>query len=240
MIEKLLALVVLVAVAGCGQAARPTTQATPVPMPVSVPPEVAPHRQNVVRVTVATPSCAKDTAQGTGFAYAPDRVLTTAHVVAGAEGPITVTGADGSRHQGDVVVFDPKRDVAVLRVAGLDADVLHFDSVDPGERATFAAYSKDGEFTVRSGRAGAPQTAVGNDIYDEDIVARQVFLVHAAVDPAMSGAPLFGPDGDVIGMVFASNLDDSVSGWVISTGEIARPAAKGLKAAAAVSTRQCD
>ncbi|GLX93299.1 serine protease [Herbidospora sp. NBRC 101105] len=243
MIGKLLGLAALIAVAACGQEVPPTTRAVPTPAApaesVSVPPEVAPHRPNVVRVTVPTPSCAKDRAQGTGFAYSPDRVLTTAHVVAGADGPITVTGADGRRHQGDVVVFDPKRDVAVLRVPGLDADFLSFDSADPGERATFAAYSKDGEFTVRSGRTGTPQTAVGNDIYNEHIVERQVFLVHAAVDPAMSGAPLFGPDGDVVGMVFASNLDDSVSGWVISTGEIAHPGRKGLKATAAVSARKC-
>ncbi|TKK85367.1 trypsin-like peptidase domain-containing protein [Herbidospora galbida] len=245
MIGKLLGLAALIAVAGCGQEVQPPTRAVPTAAKAtpsasaSVPAEVAAHRPNVVRLTATTPSCAGDRRMGTGFAYSPDRVLTAAHVVAGAESPITVTDADGRRHRGDVVVFDPKRDVAVLRVAGLDADFLDFDSVDPGDRATFAAYSKDGKFTVRSGEAGPPRPALVNDLYNERAVSREVLVLTAAVDPGMSGGPLFGPHGDVVGMIFAANLDQPGSSYILTTREIARPAADGLRATAPVSTREC-
>ncbi|WP_051760019.1 trypsin-like peptidase domain-containing protein [Herbidospora cretacea] len=245
MIGKLLGLAALIALAGCGQEVEPTTRAVPTTKATprasaSMPAGIAAHRPNVVKLTATTPSCAGDRKTGSGFAYSPDRVLTVAHVVAGAEGPITVTGADGRRHEGDVVVFDPKRDVAVLRVPGLDAAFLSFDSVDPGDHATFAAYSKDGEFTVRSGEAGPPRPALVNDLYNERIVKREVLILQAAVGPGMSGAPLFGPHGKVVGMVFASNIDKPGTSYMLTTREIARPAADGLRATAPVSTRECD
>ncbi|GAB1817959.1 hypothetical protein HerbRD11066_11230 [Herbidospora sp. RD11066] len=235
-------LVVLTAAPGCAVGLESTTtEATPSAAPVSASasPEMPLYGANVVNLAGTAPSCTKRI-QGSGFAYSPDRVLTTAHTVAGTEGPITVTASDGKRHEGHVVVFDPRKDVAVLRVPGLDADFLNFDSIEPGDRATFAAYSKDGKLTVRSGEAGPPTTAHVNDIYNERTVKREVLVLQAAIDPGMSGAPLFGPGEEVVGMLFAANLSDAGTGYVLTTGEIARPAADGLNATKPVSTRECD
>ena len=55
--------------------------------------------------------------EGSGFAYAPDRIMTNAHVVAGVSDPSWSSGS--SPAGAPVVVFDPKLDVAVLRVDGL-------------------------------------------------------------------------------------------------------------------------
>ena len=60
---------------------------------------------------------------GSGFVVAADLVVTNAHVVAG-ESDTTVERSDGSEVRGRVVAFDPDRDLAILRVPGLDRPAL--------------------------------------------------------------------------------------------------------------------
>ncbi len=175
------------------------------------------HQANVVRLAGTAPSCAKS-AKGSGFAYAPDRVLTTAHMVAGTEGPITVTTSDGRRHEGDVVIFDPRRDVAVLRVPGLSAEFLDFDTIETGDRATFAAYSKDGEAHRAVGR-GRPAPARFRQ--------RHLQRAHGEARGRSSSRPpstracrarrCSGPGEEVVGMLFAANLGEPGTSYVLTT-----------------------
>src|SRR3989442_8393671 len=55
---------------------------------------------------------------GSGFSPAPDRVVSNAHVVAGEKDTFVIK-PDGRRLRATVAVFDPNRDLAVLRVPGL-------------------------------------------------------------------------------------------------------------------------
>ncbi|WP_062433504.1 S1 family peptidase [Herbidospora daliensis] len=239
MIGKLLTLAALAAAAGCGQEAPQPTQAAPVSASASMPPEIAAQRPIVVRVRAATPSCEKDTAHGTGFAYAPERVLTVAHVVAGSRGPVQVLGSDGARHEGAVVLFDVDRDIAVLRVPGLRAGTLRFGPIGHDERATFAGYPKDRDLVVRSGGVRRATLAVTNDIYNEREVLKEVFIVRAAVDPGVAGAPLFRPDGTVSGMIFAADTGEAERGYAVTAKMFGHLATKARAANAAVSTQGC-
>ena len=56
--------------------------------------------------------------EGTGWAARPDLVVTAAHVVAGQKDTV-VELQSGGRLPADVVAFDPRNDVAVLRVGNL-------------------------------------------------------------------------------------------------------------------------
>ena len=69
--------------------------------------------------------------EGTGFAAAPNLVVTNAHVVAG-EDATEVERSDGTRLGATVVVFDPNRDLAVLAVPGLDRTPLPIGETDEG------------------------------------------------------------------------------------------------------------
>ncbi|HEX8771684.1 MAG TPA: CvpA family protein, partial [Acidimicrobiales bacterium] len=60
---------------------------------------------------------------GSGFTVAPDIVVTNAHVVAG-QNDTEVIRPDGSRLPAVVASFDVDRDLAVLRVPGLDQNPL--------------------------------------------------------------------------------------------------------------------
>ncbi|WP_066361467.1 trypsin-like peptidase domain-containing protein [Herbidospora mongoliensis] len=233
MIEKLLALAVLAAVTACGQEPPPTAQA------VAPSPAAAPSHPNVVMLLATAAGCKKRT-EGTGFVYAPERVMTVAHAVAGSTAPITVTGSDGRHHEGTVVVFDPDRDVAVLRVPGLTARPLRFAPADDGDDFTFAGYQKGGHFTERPGRVDRVTPAVSNDIYHKHEVEREVLVVLAKVEPGLAGAPMLGSGGMVTGMVYAADTGNPVKGYALSAKELGRPAEQGRTATEPVSTQECD
>lgn len=59
--------------------------------------------------------------EGSGFVFAAEHVMTNAHVVAGVDSPTVQIGGSGRFYSAKVVLFDPKRDVAVLDVPGLSA-----------------------------------------------------------------------------------------------------------------------
>src|SRR3954452_8773047 len=78
-------------------------------------------RDDIVKITGVASSCRRQL-EGSGFLYAPERVMTNAHVVAGVGNP-QVTTSDGQTFDARVVVYDPKRDVAVLAVPGFSTGV---------------------------------------------------------------------------------------------------------------------
>jgi uncharacterized membrane protein required for colicin V production len=79
------------------------------------------------------------TSTGTGFAVARDYVVTNAHVVAGADKrSVKVLDTGGDLHDAVTVLFDPSLDIAVLHVAGLDANALRFATAEP-DRGTVGA-----------------------------------------------------------------------------------------------------
>src|SRR5512139_3804 len=126
--------------AGGTSSAAVSGRSTPEPMgsPVSDV-EIETLRASVVRVRAIAPSCGLQK-EASAFAYAPERVLTTADLVAGSRGPIAVIAGNGTQYRGTVVTFDPNRNVAVLNVPRLHAQAIDLRSVEPGERVTIMGY----------------------------------------------------------------------------------------------------
>jgi S1-C subfamily serine protease len=54
-----------------------------------------------------------------------------------------------------------------------------------------------------------------------------------------SGGPLIAPDGTVLGIVFATALDSSNTGFVLTYSQISDDVTKGLTATGKVSTQGC-
>ncbi|MEV0973700.1 trypsin-like peptidase domain-containing protein [Microtetraspora glauca] len=82
---------------------------------------------SVVRVTGTASACDRDVA-GTGFVYAGERVMLTAHTVAGVDRNLKVSLADGRGFDAEVVVFDPLMDIAVLWVRELPSPPLRLQT----------------------------------------------------------------------------------------------------------------
>ena len=175
--------------------------------------------------------------EGSGFVVAPKYVMTNAHVVAGVD-QLSVQ-LSSKRFDGEVVYFDPKKDVAIIYVPASNARSLTLDfSGDSGTSAVVAGFPGNGPFNALAARIRGEITAIGDDIYGRSRVSREVFAITAAVRPGNSGGPLLSTSGDVLGMVFARSTTDSQTGYALTADEIQK-AIKGL-GTQAVSTGTCD
>ena len=200
---------------------------------------VARAQKSIFKIYSQAPSCRRGI-EGSGFVYAPDHIMTNAHVVAGATTVAIATGPH-SLTPAKVVLYDPQRDVAVLDVPGLDAPVLPFASMvaASGDPALVLGYPEDGPYTVRAARVRELRTVSGSNIYGHGDVNRQVYLIRALVQSGNSGGPLLSDTGSVIGIVFATDLRDDQTGYALSAGEVSSDAAQGRTATAPVGTSGC-
>jgi S1-C subfamily serine protease len=194
----------------------------------------------VVKVQGTALSCDRSI-EGSGFVYAPQHVLTNAHVVAGVNQGPTVTTKDGRVYRAKVVLYDPQVDIAVLYVPGLDLTPLQFDDQgQAGAEAVVAGYPLDDPFTAVPARIGGTQDAVGPDIYQTGTVNRQIFEIRAKVEPGNSGGPLLSPSGAVYGVVFAAAVDTSDTGFALTATEVASDASAGANQTVPTPTQGCD
>ncbi len=203
-------------------------------------PGIIADRSRVVKIQGTAPSCDRSI-EGSGFVFAPDHVLTNAHVVAGVQPGPSVTLPDGTSYQAQVVLYDPQIDVAVLYVPGLNLTPLRF-TTQPGvgEDAVVAGYPLDHAFTAVPARIGEVQQAEGPDIYQTGTVDRQIYEIRAVVKPGNSGGPLIAPDGTVYGVVFAAAVGIQDTGFALTAAEVEGDAAAGAGDTNPVSTQGCD
>jgi S1-C subfamily serine protease len=196
-------------------------------------------RSSVVKIVGTAPSCSR-TLEGSGFVFAPQHVLTNAHVVAGVRGGVTVTGRRHS-FRGTVVLYDPERDIAVLYVPGLRVRPLVFASPpNQGDSAIVAGYPLNERFTAVPARIGGEQSANSPDLYQAHTVTRDIYAIRAAVRPGNSGGPLLAPNGSVDGVVLAAAVDLNDTGYALTGGEVTSDVTAGRAATAQVSTQGCD
>lgn len=202
-------------------------------------PAVQLARGRVLKVTGVATSCSRRI-EGTGFVYAPERLMTNAHVVAGVRSP-RVELPGGTMLDARVVLYDPDRDIAVLAVPGLAATPLAFAGpAKGGASAVVVGYPQDGPFTATAARVRQTQRATGPDIYENKRVVREIYALRARVLPGNSGGPLLDPQGGVYGVVFAAAAEDPSTGYALTAAEVAGDARAGRTATARVSTQSCD
>ncbi|MCW2681607.1 MAG: Colicin production protein [Frankiales bacterium] len=195
--------------------------------------------QSVLKVTGVARDCRKSV-EGTGFVFAPERVMTNAHVVAGVQEPkITV---EGRKLDATVVLFDPLTDVAVLAVPGLTRPALSFreEPAESGADAIVVGYPEDGPFDVRAARVRSTVPARGRDIYNSRQVEREIYALRALVRQGNSGGPLVDPQGRVLGVIFAAAADDPNEGYALTAREVADEARAGATATRRVSSQACS
>ncbi|HLT10977.1 MAG TPA: MarP family serine protease [Micromonosporaceae bacterium] len=178
--------------------------------------------RSTVKITGSAPDCRRRI-EGSGFVYAPERVMTNAHVVAGTRGELRVE-VGGERRDGWVVHYDPGRDLAVLAVPGLDAEPMVWADyvAGPNDDAIVVGYPLDGPFTATPARVRDVGSVKGPDIYEENTVVREVYTLRARVLSGNSGGPLIDSSGQLLGVIFAAALDHPETGFAVTAAE-ARP-----------------
>jgi len=194
---------------------------------------------SLVKVEGIAPDCGTQV-DGSGFVYAPDRVMTNAHVVAGVASPGVLVRGSGRVWPARVVYLDPVVDVAVLDVPGLDAPALRFSTTaQRGDAAVVAGFPGGGALTASAARIRGRISARGMDIYGHGQVTRDVYAVRGTIRPGNSGGPLLSPDGHVDGVVFASSVDDPDTGYALTADQVSTAAREGAASGTPVDTGSC-
>jgi S1-C subfamily serine protease len=183
-------------------------------------PVVAATQRSVVKIRAIAPSCQK-VLEGSGFVLSPDRVMTNAHVVAGANS-VTVE-ASGNPYDATVVSYDPTVDIAILSVPNLPPGPLAFANAPAtsGTEAIVMGYPGGGGFVATPARIRELIELSGPDIYRNATVNREVYTVRASVEQGNSGGPLIDLNGQVLGVVFGAAVDDNDTGFVLTAKEVA-------------------
>lgn len=176
---------------------------------------------SIVKVSAPTPQCGPLTASaGSGWVSSAQRVVTNAHVVAGAQGVSVQVGGTGARLAATVVAFDPDVDLAVLYVPGLNAEPLpRTGPLAASADVAVAGFPGGGPYTVTSGRVRGTLQAPGDDIFGQAGVVREVHSLRAAVHEGNSGGPLLTPEGRVAGTIFARSLADDQTAYALTDAQ---------------------
>lgn len=196
----------------------PSPPAGPPPGDVALAPGVR-NRVAASTVKVTGTACGR-VLSGSGFAPAVDTIVTNAHVVAGVARPM-VQRPDGRRLPATVEVFDPRRDLAVLRVDGLSQSPLPVGSAAVGEEgAVFGHPNGQDALAVTPARIESKVNAQGLDLYGSTATRREVFVLASALAPGDSGGALVDPAGEVVGVAFAVAPDRAATAYALTSGEL--------------------
>jgi S1-C subfamily serine protease len=192
------------------------------PAPLAIPASV-----NTPAVTTAAQSVVKVTSlgcgglvTGSGFAVGGGYVATNAHVVSGTHGHRVLTPG-GDDLPATVVYFDAARDFALLSVPNLTSPALGFAPASRGTEAAVIGYPGGGGERIEPAIVDGAVEAQGRDIYSENSVTRQVYVIQGRVRPGNSGGPLVDLQGKVLGIVFATSASDPTQAYALTDDEVA-------------------
>ncbi len=160
--------------------------------------------------------------EGSGFAVAPDLIVTNAHVVAGEPvGQTDVLEPNGRRLPADVVMFDPRRDLALLSVRSLGENPLPLANPQVGQvGAVFGHPNGQDQVAVTPARVAQEEVAVGRDLYDVHTTRREVLILASALAHGDSGGALVDTAGQVVGVAFAISADQPNVSYALATSEV--------------------
>jgi hypothetical protein len=143
--------------------------------------------------------------EGSGWSAGGGLVVTNAHVVAGEDDTEVIPPSGGDGLAATVVGYEPKNDIAVLRVDGLDLPALSLANPRSGSDAAILGYPENGPFDAEPARVGSTGTVSTQDSYGRGPVKRRVTPFRGEVRSGNSGGPLVDSKGRMVATVFAAN-----------------------------------
>lgn len=170
-------------------------------------PEVRRAARSVVRVLGT--ACGLGV-QGSGWVAADGVVVTNAHVVAGQDDTTVQLEGEGERVDAEAILFDPRNDLAVLRVPGMDdapALRLRADAKE-GTSAAILGFPENGPYDVRPGRLGQTSSFLTEDAYGRGPVERTITSLRGLVRSGNSGGPMVDASGRVVTTIFAASASE--------------------------------
>jgi S1-C subfamily serine protease len=177
--------------------------------------------------------------EGSGWVAGNGLVVTNAHVVAGQKDTEVLLRGRPPGTGVTVVAFDPRNDVAILRVPGLKAPSLPIEP-DPrtGTSAAILGFPGNGPYDVRAGRLGETREVITQDAYGNGPVRRSITSLRGAVRSGNSGGPMVDGAGKVVTTVFAATTSGPRGGFGVPNA-IVRSRLQDARTSNGVSTGPC-
>lgn len=193
---------------------------------------------SVVKISGQAPSCSRGI-NGSGFVYDDERVMTNAHVLAGVDDPTVL--AEDEQYDATIVYLDEQVDIAVLAVPGLPQVPLSLAAAErtSGADAIIMGYPGGGDLQVGAARIRDLSEIRGPNFRADGTVSREVYSLFGQVRSGNSGGPLLDTDGTVLGVVFASAIDDPATGYALSASQVSTAASQGSTSSSEVDSGPC-
>ena len=161
--------------------------------------------------------------QGSGWVAGDGLVVTNAHVVAGQDDTTVQVRGQGSHLDAKAVWFDPRNDLALLRIRGLaGARALRLRAKAPqGTSAAILGFPENGPYHVAAARLGQTATVLTQDAYGRGPVRRSITSLRGRVRQGNSGGPVVDGRGRVVATIFAATISDNGrSGFGVPDGVV--------------------
>lgn len=175
---------------------------------------------------------------GSAFPVSADHLVTNAHVVSGTSSTRLTQDDPRLGPAASVVLFDPDRDVAILFVPGAHFKVLGTATGQRGTQGAVIGYPEGGAESTQPAVVDGQLQARGRDIYNQQVVDRNIYVLGTTVRPGNSGGPLVDLEGRVLGLVFAASSTNPDQAYALTNDEIAKDIQAGTGRTSAIDTRQ--
>ncbi len=152
--------------------------------------------------------------EGSGWVAGDSLVVTNAHVVAGQRDTRVLPGGREPGSGAEAVHFDPRNDLAILRVDGLGERPLPLaEQFEAGTSAAILGFPLNGPFDMRPGRLGPTRRVNSSDAYGRGPVERSMTALRGLVRSGNSGGPMVDDDGRVVTTIFAATTSGPRGGY---------------------------
>ncbi|HEU5105795.1 MAG TPA: MarP family serine protease [Solirubrobacterales bacterium] len=173
--------------------------------------------------------------EGSGWAVEPGVIVTNAHVVAGAD-DTTVTTQDGAELDATPIYYQPRQDLALLRVGSALPGLPINSERKVGEDAAVLGFPENGPYALAPARIGETRATISEDSYGNGPIERTITALSGTVRSGNSGGPLVDPQGNVVGTVFAATTSGPGGGFAIPAEQVREALGKTQEA---VDTGPC-
>jgi S1-C subfamily serine protease len=178
-------------------------------------PEVRAARASVVRIRGI--ACGLGV-EGSGWIVRKGLVVTNAHVVAGVDTPV-VDRRDGRASDAQIVAFDARNDIALLRVRGLRGRALELADPERGDAGALLGFPGNGPYRVTPVRLGRTARLGARDAYGRLQLRRSIVALRGDVRSGNSGGPVVDAEGKVVATVFAQRRG-SDDGYAVPNAQV--------------------